>query len=58
MPRGRLYVQLDAGGKKIRDFQSGQKTTMAVADCAQVDCPSSFGKDIVCWKCKERLKSN
>lgn len=23
-------------------------------DCVQINCPSHFGKDIVCWKCLER----
>jgi hypothetical protein len=58
VPRGKTYVQLDAGGKTLSQFLAGQKTTMAVADCVQVNCPSTFEKDIVCWKCKERLKSN
>jgi hypothetical protein len=58
VPRGKTYVLLDAGNKKIGDFMSGQKTTMGVTDCVQVNCPDTFGKDVVCWKCKERLKSN
>lgn len=58
VPRGKTYAVLNASGRKIADFMSGQKTTMAVTDCAQVTCPDTFGKDVVCWKCKERLKSN
>ncbi len=58
VPRGKTYVLLDAGGKKIGDFMSGQKTTMTVTDCVQVPCPNTFDKGVVCWKCKERLKSN
>jgi hypothetical protein len=58
VPRGRTYVQLDAAGKTIGEFLAGQKTPMAVTDCVQVNCPPTFGKDVVCWKCKERLKAN
>ena len=53
VPKGKTYVKLDAKGKEIARFKSGQ-TMARTIDCAQVPCPSTFGKDVVCWKCKER----
>jgi hypothetical protein len=58
VPRGRLYALLDDSGRKIRDFQSGQQTPMTTTDCVQVPCPDTFDKNVVCWKCKERIKAN
>ena len=58
VPSGKTYALLDKDGKTVKKFKSGTKTTMAVADCVQVDCPDSFERDVVCWKCKERLKAN
>jgi hypothetical protein len=57
VPPGRTYVQLDAGGKRLGEFLAGQTTPMSTTDCAQVDCPSTFDKNVVCWKCKERIKA-
>ena len=53
VPRGKTYVQLDAKGKEIARFASGQ-TMARTTDCATVPCPSTFGKDIVCWECHKR----
>jgi Na+-transporting NADH:ubiquinone oxidoreductase subunit NqrF len=52
VPKGKTYVQLNAKNKEIGRFTSGQK--MGIIDCAEVPCPSTFGKDVVCWRCKER----
>lgn len=53
VPKGKTYVQLNKKtNKEIARFTSGQ--TMGITDCAQVNCPSTFGKDVVCWVCKER----
>src|SRR5438874_9077495 len=57
VPKGKTYVKLDAKGKEIARFSSGQTMTRTV-DCAQVPCPTTFGKDVVCWKCKERPVAN
>lgn len=53
VPKGKTYVKLDAKGKEMARFKAGQ-TMARTIDCAQVPCPSTFGKDVVCWKCKER----
>ena len=52
VPKGKTYVQLNAKNKEIARFKAGQN--MGIIDCAEVPCPSTFGKDVVCWKCKER----
>ena len=57
VPAGKTYVQVDEKGKEVKRFKSGEQTTMAVADCVQVNCPRSFDRDVVCWKCVERLKT-
>jgi hypothetical protein len=57
VPVGKTYVQVDDKGKEIKRFKSGEKTTFAVADCVMVNCPRSFDRDVVCWKCVERLKT-
>jgi hypothetical protein len=53
VPRGKTYVKLNTAGQEIGRFTAGQTMTRTV-DCAQVPCPETFGKDVVCWKCKER----
>jgi hypothetical protein len=52
VPQGKTYY-LMKNGKVDKKFKSGSSTPM-VADCAQIKCPESFDKDIVCWKCVER----
>jgi len=52
VPQGKAYY-LMKNGKVDKKFKSGSSTSMA-ADCAQINCPKSFDKDIVCWKCIER----
>lgn len=52
VPQGKTYY-LMKNGKVDKKFKSGSSTSM-VADCAQIKCPESFDKDIVCWKCIER----
>lgn len=53
VPPGKTYVELNASGQEIARFSSGQ-TMARMTDCAQVPCPSTFGKNVVCWKCKKR----
>jgi Na+-transporting NADH:ubiquinone oxidoreductase subunit NqrF len=53
VPKGKTYVQLNAKNKEVARFKAGQNAT-GIIDCAEVPCPSTFGKDVVCWKCKER----
>src|SRR5437660_2276948 len=53
VPKGKTYVKLDAKGKEFARYTAGHTMTRTV-DCAQVPCPSTFGTDVVCWKCKER----
>ena len=57
VPAGKTYTVLDAKGKTIRQFKAGEKTTLTT-DCVQVPCPKTFADDVVCWKCKERIKAN
>jgi len=57
VPKGKTYVKLDAKGKEFARYTAGQ-TMARTVDCAQVPCPSTFGKDVVCWKCKERPVAN
>jgi hypothetical protein len=55
VPTGKTYVYLDENGKEVARRKSGQSTSTAgITDCAQVPCPSTFDKDVVCWKCKKR----
>ncbi len=56
VPAGKKYVIFNAQGNKIADFKAGQKSSVT-KDCAQMPCPPSFGKDTVCWKCVEKIKS-
>ena len=55
VPKGKTFVQLNTENKEVARFKAGQK--MGIIDCAEVPCPSTFGKDVVCWKCKERPAS-
>jgi len=55
VPRGKTYVYLNNSGKEIARKRAGQNTSSTgITDCAQITCPSTFGKDVVCWKCVER----
>ncbi len=56
VPAGKKYVIFNAQGKKIADFKAGQKSSVT-KDCTQTPCPPSFGKDTVCWKCAEPIRS-
>ena len=53
VPTGKTYVKLDANNKEIARFGAGQ-TTAGIKDCAIIKCPSTFGSDVVCWKCEDR----
>ena len=50
VPVGKTYVVYDGKGKRVAEFRSGQKTSMTT-NCVMINCPSTFGPDIVCWKC-------
>jgi len=52
VPQGKTYY-LMKNDKVDKKFISGSSTPMTT-DCAQIKCPGSFDKDIVCWKCIER----
>lgn len=55
VPRGKTFVYLNDSGKELARKRAGQSTRVnGVIDCAQIPCPSTFGKDVVCWKCVER----
>lgn len=55
VPEGKTYVYLDKGGREIARRRSGQSTTTTgITDCAKIPCPSTFDKDVVCWKCEKR----
>jgi hypothetical protein len=55
VPRGKTYVYLNNSGKEIARKRAGQNThSNGITDCAQIPCPSTFGKDVICWKCVER----
>jgi len=55
VPRGKTYVYLNDSGKELARKKAGQNTSSnGITDCAQIPCPSTFGKDVICWKCVER----
>jgi len=55
VPAGKTYVYLDENNKEVARKRSGQTAgTTGVTDCAEVPCPSTFDKNVVCWKCKKR----
>jgi hypothetical protein len=55
VPRGKTYVYLNNSGKELARKRAGQNThSTGITDCAQIPCPSTFGKDVICWKCVER----
>lgn len=54
VPPGERYVILDDRNRKMSEFTAGQQTPVTT-DCVQVSCPPTFEKDVVCWKCKERI---
>ncbi len=55
VPSGKTYVYLDKNGKVVARRKSGEsiKGNATTGDCVQVTCPSTFDKNIVCWKCKK-----
>lgn len=57
VPADTKYVIYDSRGRKILDLKAGSSTA-EVTDCAQIPCPSTFGDDVVCWKCVERITTN
>jgi hypothetical protein len=57
VPPGLIYVQIDDSGTEVDRFASNQRTPLTTG-CVQVDCPRSFGSDVVCWRCREPLRSN
>ena len=52
----KTYVVLDDSGKEVKNFTAGDATSLTV-DCAQIPCPERIGKDVVCWRCKDRSKA-
>jgi hypothetical protein len=54
VPANKRYVVYDAKGNQIMDLKAGSSTA-EITDCAQVPCPPTFGDDVVCWKCVERI---
>jgi hypothetical protein len=55
VPKGKTYVYFNAKGAELSRKSSGQSTRANnITDCAQVPCPSTFGPNIICWKCVER----
>lgn len=55
VPKGKTYVYYDSNHKELRRRKSGQTArSNNIMDCVPVDCPSTFGKDVVCWECKTR----
>ena len=55
VPAGKTYALLD-DNRVQQKFKGGTRTSMTI-DCVQIDCPGTFGKGVVCWKCKERIKA-
>ena len=65
VPKNQTYYLYDeAGTKLLATFSAGQsvnilqyrKAKVATKDapkinCAQVNCPPSFGSNVICWKC-------
>jgi hypothetical protein len=54
VPANKRYVVYDAKGNQIMDLKAGSSTA-EITDCAQIPCPPTFGDDVVCWKCVERI---
>jgi hypothetical protein len=57
VPKGKTYVVYDARRRMVAQFRSGQKTNMTT-DCVIIKCPSTFGPDVVCWKCMGLRRGN
>lgn len=55
VPRGKTYAIQQEGRRGFDILATG--TTLPQVDCVQVNCPSTFDPDVVCWKCKESLTS-
>ena len=63
VPKNNTYYLYDeAGIKLLATFNSGQTVNLfkrkkveskdpPKVDCAQIDCPASFGSNVTCWKC-------
>jgi hypothetical protein len=56
VPAGRTYALLDDDGRVIQKFKAGTRTSMTI-DCVQIDCPGTFSKSVVCWRCEPRIKA-
>lgn len=55
VPRGKTYVYFDDKGTELARIKAGQLArSRNITDCAQIPCPSTFGKDVICWKCVKR----
>jgi hypothetical protein len=59
VPRGKFYVVFNEKGKVIARYKSGQRTNPRGAekpevDCFQINCPSNWKKNAVCWRCVPR----
>jgi hypothetical protein len=59
VPRGKVYIVFNEKGKVIARYKSGQRTNPRGAkkpevDCFQIDCPSNWVKNAVCWRCVPR----
>jgi hypothetical protein len=53
VPAGSGYRIYDEDGWLVSNLKSGQASTLT-GDCVQIACPPTFGKDIVCWVCRQR----
>lgn len=58
VPKGQTYVLLDEKNRELARYKGGAiMRRKKVVDCAQIPCPSTFGKNVVCWRCKARPAS-
>lgn len=55
VPRGKTYAIQREGRRGFDILATG--TALPQVDCVQVNCPSTFDPDVVCWKCKESFTS-
>ncbi len=54
VPAGKQYYIYNDKGRKTGTIKAGQSTA-GETNCAQIPCPSTFGDDVVCWKCVETI---
>jgi len=54
VPAGKQYYIYNDKGRKTRTIKAGESTA-GETNCAQIPCPSTFGDDVVCWKCVESI---